>query len=190
MEIILRFIDLDGFVRERFFQVVGVDDTNATTLQKTICMVLARYNLLVENLRGQGYDGASNMRVKESEIMDLIASGELETAIGVIKSATRWSSHFTSVSRFIDMFGSIYTLLEDMTDRGLNSNVRGEAKATTEQAFSAIKLIKTSIRNKMEDEFLANYLVVYMEREISDTIDLDSIIDKFDAVKTRKTKLR
>ncbi|KAK2637542.1 hypothetical protein Ddye_032334 [Dipteronia dyeriana] len=147
MAIILRFIDLDGFVRERFFQVVGVDDTNATTLQKAICMVLARYNLLVENLRGQGYNGASNMRgewnglqalfkkecpyayyvhcfahrlqlalvtvskevhdvwlffsklgfvvnfvnasskrpsklksVKESEIMDLIASGELETA--------------------------------------------------------------------------------------------------------------
>ena len=25
-------------------------------------MVLAQYNLLVENLRGQGYDGVSNMR--------------------------------------------------------------------------------------------------------------------------------
>ena len=31
MAIILRFVDLDGFVRERFFQVMGVDDTNATT---------------------------------------------------------------------------------------------------------------------------------------------------------------
>ncbi|KAK3205262.1 hypothetical protein Dsin_019308 [Dipteronia sinensis] len=28
MSIILRFVDLDGFVRERFFQVLGVDDTS------------------------------------------------------------------------------------------------------------------------------------------------------------------
>ena len=62
MAIILRYVDCKGFVRERFFQVVGVDDTNASTLKKEICNVLSHYNLLVENLRGQGYDGASNMR--------------------------------------------------------------------------------------------------------------------------------
>ena len=45
-----------------FFQVVSVDDTNALTLKKEICNVLARYDLSIENLRGQGYDGASNMR--------------------------------------------------------------------------------------------------------------------------------
>ncbi|KDO45444.1 hypothetical protein CISIN_1g038054mg, partial [Citrus sinensis] len=33
----------------------------ALTLKDEICNVLAQYNLLVENLRGQGYDGASNM---------------------------------------------------------------------------------------------------------------------------------
>ena len=39
-----------------------VDDTSALTLKREICIVLSRYNLLIENLRGQGYDGASNMR--------------------------------------------------------------------------------------------------------------------------------
>ncbi|KAL5756910.1 hypothetical protein ACOSP7_021323 [Xanthoceras sorbifolium] len=62
MAIILRYVDLKEFVRERFFQVMSVNDTNSSTLKKEICNVLARYNLSVENLRGQGYDGASNMR--------------------------------------------------------------------------------------------------------------------------------
>ena len=61
MDIILRYVDCNGFIRERFFEVVNVDDTNTLTLKNEICNVLARYNLLVENLRGQWYDGASNM---------------------------------------------------------------------------------------------------------------------------------
>ena len=62
MAIIMRFADCDGFVRERFFEVVNVKETSASTLKKEICSVLTRYNLLVEDLRGQRYDGASNMR--------------------------------------------------------------------------------------------------------------------------------
>ncbi|KAL5756912.1 hypothetical protein ACOSP7_021325 [Xanthoceras sorbifolium] len=154
---------------------MSVNNTNSSTLKKDICNVLARYNLSVENLRGQGYDGASNMRgewndlqvlflkdclsayyihcfahrlqlaliavarevhdirlfcsklnsilnfmsasfkrhselksIREVEIKDLIALGELVTATGANQictlqrpGATRWSSHFTSISRLI-----------------------------------------------------------------------------------------
>jgi hypothetical protein len=62
MAIVLRFIDGDGLLRERFFGVVGVKDTTAMTLKNTISDVLALYDLQVDNMRGQGYDGASNMR--------------------------------------------------------------------------------------------------------------------------------
>ncbi|XP_073137718.1 uncharacterized protein [Henckelia pumila] len=61
MAIILRFVDTHGFLRERFFQIVHIHDTAAATLKKEICDVLARYNLEIHNMRGQGYDGASNM---------------------------------------------------------------------------------------------------------------------------------
>ncbi|KAL5765245.1 hypothetical protein ACOSQ2_017839 [Xanthoceras sorbifolium] len=50
--------------------------------------------------------------------------------------------------------------------------------ATTERAFSAIKLIMTSIHNKMEQEFLTNSMVIYIEKEIADAIDSDFVIDK------------
>ncbi|KAL5823806.1 hypothetical protein ACOSQ4_021706 [Xanthoceras sorbifolium] len=51
MGIILRYVDLKGFVRERVFQVMSLTDTNSSTLKKEICNVLTRYNLSVENLR-------------------------------------------------------------------------------------------------------------------------------------------
>ncbi|KAK4592881.1 hypothetical protein RGQ29_017153 [Quercus rubra] len=62
MAIILRFVDKEGFIKERFFHVVHVRDTTVLILKNEICAVLSRYNLHIENIRGQGYDGASNMR--------------------------------------------------------------------------------------------------------------------------------
>nr|XP_023884511.1 zinc finger MYM-type protein 1-like [Quercus suber] len=62
MAIILRFFDKESFIKECFFHVVHVRDTTALTLKNEICAVLSHYNLHIENIRGQGYDGASNMR--------------------------------------------------------------------------------------------------------------------------------
>ncbi|XP_057803144.1 uncharacterized protein LOC131018438 [Salvia miltiorrhiza] len=62
MAIILRFVDKDGFVRERFFDIVHVEDTKAATLKNKISEVLSYHNLSIQSIRGQGYDGASNMR--------------------------------------------------------------------------------------------------------------------------------
>ncbi|XP_047309415.1 zinc finger MYM-type protein 1-like [Impatiens glandulifera] len=61
MSIILRFVDCLGILRERFFDIVNVPNTTASTLNKSISDVLSRHNLNVTNMRGQGYDGASNM---------------------------------------------------------------------------------------------------------------------------------
>ncbi|XP_062028831.1 uncharacterized protein LOC133744806 [Rosa rugosa] len=55
MAIVLRFVDKDGFIRERFFGLVHVSDTKASTLQKGIYSVLSNHNLDIQNIRGQGY---------------------------------------------------------------------------------------------------------------------------------------
>ncbi|KAH9686031.1 DUF4371 domain-containing protein [Citrus sinensis] len=166
MTIILRYVDCDGFVHERFFEVVNVKETSASTLKKEICNVLTRYNFLVKDLQGQGYDGASNMRgawnalqaffrenypyayyvhcfahrlqltsvkvskdvkiygkyalIREVEIIDLIASGDLETG-------TR-ANQISSVSRLISMFGVVHEYLEKLICNGSNNDIRGEAK--------------------------------------------------------------
>ena len=37
--------------------------------------------------------------------------------------------------------------------------------ATTKRAFSAMKIVKTKLHNRMKDNFLANYLIVYIEKK-------------------------
>ncbi|XP_073030759.1 uncharacterized protein [Primulina eburnea] len=61
MAIVLRFVDREGFLLERFFDIVHVVDTTAVTLKKEICNVLGRHELYIKDIWGQGYDGASNM---------------------------------------------------------------------------------------------------------------------------------
>ncbi|KAG6655724.1 hypothetical protein CIPAW_05G235700 [Carya illinoinensis] len=61
MAIILRFVDVDGFMQKRFFDLVHVKDTLALTLKNEIFTVLYHHCLDIQNIRGQGYDGASSM---------------------------------------------------------------------------------------------------------------------------------
>ena len=51
--------------------------------------------------------------------------------------------------------------------------------ATSERAFLAMKHVKSTLRNKIEDEYLTDSLVVYIEREITKAIDTDLVIDAF-----------
>ncbi|XP_058211521.1 uncharacterized protein LOC131323691 [Rhododendron vialii] len=50
MVIVLRFVDVQGFLRERFFHIVHVKDTTALTLKKEISDILTRYNLDIHNM--------------------------------------------------------------------------------------------------------------------------------------------
>jgi len=59
--LLLRFVDKDDFIQERFFEIVHVKDTSASTLKNEIYVVLSQHRLDIQNIRGQGYDGASNM---------------------------------------------------------------------------------------------------------------------------------
>ncbi|KAK2424735.1 zinc finger MYM-type protein [Trifolium repens] len=60
--------------------------------------------------------------------------------------------------------------------------------ATTERAFSAMGVVKTRLRNKMDDDFLANSLVVYIEKDIAIQFSSDSIMDEFESLGKRRVK--
>jgi len=61
--------------------------------------------------------------------------------------------------------------------------------ATTERAFSAMKHVKIVLRNKMKEEFLTDSMMIYIERELVEGIDSDSIIDEFYSTKHRRVQL-
>jgi hypothetical protein len=62
--------------------------------------------------------------------------------------------------------------------------------ATTGRAFSAMKIVKTRLRNRMEDDFLENYLIVYIEKEIVERFTIDMIIDDFYSMKEQRAQLK
>ena len=49
-----------------------------------------------------------------------------------------------------------------------------------------MNIVKTGLRNNMEDDFLTDSLILYIGREIVVTFSIDSIIDDFSNVKTRQ----
>ena len=58
--------------------------------------------------------------------------------------------------------------------------------ATTKQTFSAIKVVKTNLQNKMENDFLTDSLMLYIENDIASTFSLDSIVNDFEDLKERR----
>ncbi|XP_062161921.1 uncharacterized protein LOC133868946 [Alnus glutinosa] len=138
MAIVLRFVDKDSFVREPFFGLVHVANTAALTLQKGIYFVLSQHKLAIENIRGQGYDGASNMRElrisQTAEIAYLIEINEIESGRGLNQISTlqragdtRWSSHLRSVSSLIKIFSPVCEVILKIIDVGTTSSQRAEA---------------------------------------------------------------
>ncbi|XP_024640619.1 uncharacterized protein [Medicago truncatula] len=318
MALVLRFVDKDGLIQERFFDMRCVTSTTSLSLKEAVCDILSRHNLDVSNLRGQGYDGASNMRgewnglqalfmkdcpyayyihcfahrlqlslitasserhdelqaaqLKENEYLleiEGIVPGKGANQIGTVKRATdtRWGSHFSSIYAIeipdlddlhsATRFGrsrleenqdsykafdvdTICTLVDkyypmDFNDQGkihlcyqleqfivdarkepclknlstiqelcscLVATERNKiyflidrllrlimtlpvSTATTERSFSATKIIKTRLRNKMGSGFLNDTMTVYIEREISASISSESVIDDFKLVGSR-----
>jgi hypothetical protein len=49
-----------------------VTETTAEALKKALCEVFGKHGLLIANLRGQGYDGASNMRGEFNGVQKLV----------------------------------------------------------------------------------------------------------------------
>ena len=74
MVVVLRYVNKFGKVVERFLGVVHVSDTIAQSLKNGIEDFFAKNGLSLSRLRGQGYDGASNMRGELNGLKTLILS--------------------------------------------------------------------------------------------------------------------
>ena len=61
MAMVFRYVDIEGFVKECFFGLIHVVDIVALTLKKGIYSLSSQRCLDIQNIQGQGYDGASNM---------------------------------------------------------------------------------------------------------------------------------
>ncbi|XP_058784599.1 uncharacterized protein LOC131659425 [Vicia villosa] len=143
MALVLIFVDKFGLIQERFFDVAHVKDTTSLTLKEAICDILSRHNLDVFNIRGQGYDGASNMRgewnvnvvCSSTKRHDELQASQLEgiahlLEIGEIVTDTRWGSHYNSIYSLINMYEATCSVFKKIAKERGNYATRGDADSS------------------------------------------------------------
>ncbi|KAJ4755524.1 zinc finger MYM-type-like protein [Rhynchospora pubera] len=72
MAVLLRYVSKQGSIVERFLAVVHVKETTSISLKESLEELFCRHKLSFSRLRGQGYDGASNMRGEFNGLKALI----------------------------------------------------------------------------------------------------------------------
>lgn len=119
MGVVLRYVNNHGDVIERFLGVVHVPDTSSISLKNAIDELFAKHKLSLSRLRGQGYDGASNMRGEFNGLKALILkenpyaryvhcfSHQLQlVVVAVAKSSRIVSDFFQYVTMIVNVAGA------------------------------------------------------------------------------------
>ncbi|XP_049373963.1 uncharacterized protein LOC125839009 [Solanum verrucosum] len=123
MVICLRYVDKMGFVMEAFIGLVHIKDTSALSLKKAIVDVLAHHFLILSNVRGQCYDGASNMQGELGGLKTLIGQ-ESRTAHSVHCFAHQLQLTLVAVSKkCVQHLQMALEMGELETGRGLNKKL-------------------------------------------------------------------
>jgi asparagine synthetase A len=55
-----------------------------------------------------------------------------------------------------------------------------------ERIFSAIKLVKTYLRNRIDDEYMSNSLICYVEKQEMEKVINDIVVRRFKAMAKHK----
>ncbi|XP_039800956.1 zinc finger MYM-type protein 1-like [Panicum virgatum] len=72
MAMILRFVNDEGKVMERFLGLKHTEKCTSVALKEALLSMISSHKLSISKLRGQGYDGASNMRGEFNGVQKLI----------------------------------------------------------------------------------------------------------------------
>ncbi|XP_042423308.1 zinc finger MYM-type protein 1-like [Zingiber officinale] len=60
------------------------------------------------------------------------------------------------------------------------------ATATVERLFSAMNIVKTDLRNRIGDEWINDSLVVYIEKDVFNTVDNEQILQRFQNTESQR----
>ncbi|GMP24744.1 hypothetical protein CsSME_00001906 [Camellia sinensis var. sinensis] len=113
----------------------------------------------------------------DTYIVDMLSSSEFSMLNGIADLAKKMVD-----TRRDKVYPLVYLLLTFAL-------ILPVATATVDRVFSAMNIAKNRLRNRMGDEWMNDSLVVYIERDIFDGIDNDTIMERFQKMKTRRGQL-
>ncbi|XP_075665810.1 uncharacterized protein LOC142635556 [Castanea sativa] len=119
MAVVLRYVDKKRIVTAQFLGIVHITDTSALSLKAAIEFLLCKYALSLSRLRGQGYDGASNMQGEFNGLKTLILKENKSTfyvhcfahqlqltLVAIPNKHTNIVEFFSSVSKIVTIVGA------------------------------------------------------------------------------------
>ncbi|XP_039689659.1 zinc finger MYM-type protein 1-like [Medicago truncatula] len=172
MALVLRFVDKAGLIQERFFDVARVNDIASLTLKEAVCGILSRHNLDVSNIRGQGYDGASNMRGEWNGLQALFIE-DCPYAYYVHCFAHRLQLALVTASREV---ASIHKFFEKLT---FVVNVVGSSTKRHDELQAAQEKKSKKFAQRADADSSYNHLksfdfifILHLMKEIMGTTDL------------------
>ncbi|XP_058003012.1 uncharacterized protein LOC110656859 [Hevea brasiliensis] len=141
MGVVIRYVNGSGCVIERFIGLVHVHNTSAASLKKGIESLLSTYGLSISSLRGQGYNGASNMRGEFNGLQSLILkenssayyihyfAHQLQlTLVAVAKKHSSIGSFFNTVTYLVNVIGGFCKSRDMLREKQLEKMFEGIAK--------------------------------------------------------------
>ncbi|KAH9689344.1 TTF-type domain-containing protein [Citrus sinensis] len=110
MAVVLCYVDKNGYVVECFVGIERVSSTTAASLKESLDNMFSRFGLSLSMLRGQGYDGASNMHGEFNGLKTLILE-ENESAYYVHYFAHQLQLALISVAKKHEEVNSLFNLV-------------------------------------------------------------------------------
>ncbi|XP_071907119.1 uncharacterized protein [Coffea arabica] len=114
LAVVICYVDSHGYVIECFLGILHVRDTTALSLKKAIDVLFSKHGLTISQIRGQGYDGARNMRGEYNGLKTLIMkengsayyihcfAHQLQLSlVGVAKKHAQVSSMYNTLSTLV-----------------------------------------------------------------------------------------
>ncbi|KAG6424924.1 hypothetical protein SASPL_115347 [Salvia splendens] len=197
MGVVVRYVDKNGCVMERFLGVVHVRDTVATSLEKALDSLLSMYDLSVSSLRGQGYDGASNMRGEFNGLKSLILrrnpsayyvhcfAHQLQlTIVAVAKKHTSIRSFYNVINRLCNVVGGSCKrrdILREKQRENILEKIASD-EITTGTGLNQEMSLKRPGDTRWSSHYGTLINLIHLFSSIAEADDVSEIINRFEFI--------
>lgn len=193
MAVIFRYVDKNGCVIERFIGIEHVANTTAVSLKNAIDALFSKHGLSMSSLRGQGYDGASNMSGEFNGLKTLILrenssafyvhcfAHQLQLAlVGVAKKHNIVGAFFTSVANVVNIVGASSKRRDILREKQAHKVIEAleNGELSSGQGLNQEIEIKRSCDTRWSSHYgtLINFTILYSSViDVSEEIAFDKV---------------
>ena len=124
---------------------------------------------------------AAELEFLKDQLENYIADVQQSTDFAYLKGINALAQKMVE-TRKIDVHPLVYRLIT-------LALILPVATTTVERVFSAMNIVKNRLRNRIGEEWMSDSLVVYIEKEFSDRVTNEDIMQRFQKMKTRRHQL-